>query len=250
MSHHEFLNEVFMKVSAVIAAAGSGTRLGTKMPKQFLDLGGRPILAWCLQAFCSSYLISDIVVVAHPDYLELASDITDKYACSKPVKVVAGGATRQDSVLNGVRAASERATWVAVHDAARPFVTTDHIEAVCMLAGEAGAAIPGIKIPDTVKRIDENGFVIETLDRSKLVLAQTPQVCRKEELLAAYDRAAKLGIAFTDESSILEASGIHVAIATGSMHNFKVTTEADLKVARMLAAARLQEVEGIDSEHD
>ncbi len=228
-----------MKVSAVIAAAGSGTRLGTKMPKQFLDLAGQPILSWCLQAFCSSYLISDIVVVTHPDYQELAGDIVEKYACSRPVKVVTGGATRQESVFNGVKASSESASWVAVHDAARPFITTDHIEAVCMLAGEAGAAIPGIKVPDTVKRIDENGFVIETLDRSKLVLAQTPQVCRKEDLLSAYENTARLGINFTDESSLLEASGIHVAIATGSMHNFKVTTEADLKVARMLATAQL-----------
>ena len=226
-----------MKVSAVIAAAGSGTRLGATMPKQFLDLGGRPILAWCIEAFCTSYLVNDLVVVAHPDYVELAADIAAKYACSRPVKVVKGGATRQDSVLNGINASSQQASWVAVHDAARPFITADHIEAVCMLAGEAGAAIPGIKVPDTVKKIDENGFVLETLNRSRLVLAQTPQVCRKDEIIAAYERAAATGLSFTDESSLLEASGIHVAIAKGTMHNFKVTTEADLRVARMLAEA-------------
>ena len=226
-----------MKISAVIAAAGSGVRLGASMPKQFLDLGGRPILAWCIEAFCASYLVNDVVIVAHADYQELATDIAEKYACLKPAQVVPGGATRQESVLNGINASSSQAAWVAVHDAARPFITTDHIEAVCMLAGEAGAAIPGIQVPDTVKRIDQDGFVIDTLDRTRLVLAQTPQVCRKEEILAAYKRAAASGLSFTDESSLLEASGIHVAVAKGTMHNFKVTTEADLRVARMLADA-------------
>ncbi len=226
-----------MKISAVIAAAGSGTRLGASMPKQFLDLGGRPVLAWCIDAFCASYMIHDLVIVTHMDYQKLAQEIAEKHVCSKPWTVVPGGATRQDSVLNGINASAEQTSWVAVHDAARPFITTEHIEAICMLAGEAGAAVPGIKCPDTVKRVDRDGFVIETLDRSELVLAQTPQVCRKKDILEAYGKAEARGLSFTDEASLLEAFALPVAVAKGTMHNFKITTEADLKVARMLAAA-------------
>ncbi len=226
-----------MKVSAVIAAGGRGTRLGSDLPKQFLDLGGKPLIAWCIEAFCGTYLVSDVVIVTPINYVELASEIAEKYVCSKPATVVTGGGTRQESVLNGIKASSADTPWVAVHDAARPFITTDHIESVCLLAFEAGAAIPGISCPDTVKKIDSAGIVLETLDRSQLILAQTPQVCRKEDILEAYRKAERNGWTFTDESSLLEANGIPVAVSKGTMHNFKVTTEADLRVARMLAAA-------------
>ena len=225
-----------MKVSAIIAAAGSGTRLGAKMPKQFLELGDKPMLAWSIEAFCSSYLITDITVVTHPGFMELAKDIAEGAACSKEIQVVEGGATRQESVFRGITAFEENgASWVAVHDAARPFITPEHIENICLLAAEAGAAIPGIPVPDTVKKVDGDGFIIDTLDRSELVLAQTPQVCRRKDIMAAYQRAEKMNLTFTDESSLLESAGFHVAVAKGTMHNFKVTTESDLRVARMLA---------------
>lgn len=229
--------EVFMKVSAIIAAAGTGTRLGADMPKQFLELGGRPMLAWSIDAFCNSWLINDLVIVTHADYQKLASEIAVKYSCGKEITVVPGGATRQQSAFNGIKASSPRTSWVAVHDAARPFITTEHIENICMLAGEAGAAIPGIAIPDTVKSIDSDGFILETLDRTRLVLAQTPQVCRKQDILSAYKDAARLQRSFTDESSLLEFAGMRVALAKGTMHNFKITTSADLRVARMLSQA-------------
>jgi len=222
-----------MLVSAIVAAGGSGTRLGYQEPKQFLDLGGKPVIAWSLEAFSKAAEIGEIVVVAPLDHLDRAKEYADKYCGTKPYKVVQGGGTRQESVKNGLSASASSMELVAVHDAARPFITPDEIDAICLMAGELGAAILARRVDDTIKEV-EDGIVTRTLDRSKLLAALTPQVCRKKDLLAAYERAAADGFVGTDEASLLEYAGINVVVEITSSINFKITTEADLKIARAI----------------
>ncbi len=223
-----------MTVTAVIAAAGTGSRLGVETPKQFLDLLGRPIVAWSLEAFSRAREIAEIVLVAHPAYMELCQEVARDYSRGLPVKVVPGGHTRQESVHNGIEAASQDIGWVAVHDAARPFITPAQIDSTCLMAKEIGAAIAAAPIVDTVKEVEAN-LITRTLDRTHLVAAQTPQVCRKDDLARAYAQATSQGVSATDEAGLLELAGIMVGVNLVSGFNFKVTTKADLALARAIA---------------
>ncbi len=224
-----------MAVSAIIAAGGSGTRLGYQEPKQFLELDGKPIIAWSIEAFSQASEVGEIVVVAPLEHLDRARHYVETYCYSKPFKVVPGGGTRQESVRNGLLASSKTMELVAVHDAARPFISTDEIDSICMMAKELGAAILAREVNDTIKEV-QDGIISRTLDRSRLVAALTPQVCRKEDLLAAYEKASKDGFVGTDEASLLEYAGINVVVQISSAINFKITTEADLKMARALVS--------------
>lgn len=223
-----------MKVSSIIAAAGSGRRFGGEVPKQFLDLGGRPVLSWSLGVFSQSPLVTEIIVVASSVDEERTAEVAERWVRGKPLKVVAGGATRQDSVRAGLQAVSSGNEWVAVHDAARPLVTLNLLEAVCLMAQEVGAAIPAVPVKDTVKEVYDDGLVVRTLDRSTLYLAQTPQVCRKSDLLSAYKVADEKDLRVTDEAGLLEAIGVPVGVVSSSSHNFKITTEDDLLLAEAL----------------
>ncbi len=223
-----------MKVSAIIAAAGSARRFGGEQPKQFVALGGRPVLAWSIQAFSISTFITEIVVVSPSMDEEKTMEVAEKWAGRKPLKIVPGGATRQESVKAGLDAVSHGCEWVAVHDAARPLVSQNLIEAVCLMAQEVGAAIPGVSVRDTVKEVYDDGLVLRTLDRSNLYLAQTPQVCRKSDLLSAYELAEEKDIKATDEAGLLEALGVPVGVVSSSPHNFKITTQDDLLLAEAL----------------
>jgi 2-C-methyl-D-erythritol 4-phosphate cytidylyltransferase len=173
-----------MTVAAIIAAAGSGTRMGVDTPKQFLELMERPIVAWSLDAFSRAREVTEMILVAHPAYMDLCSEAAKRYSRGVTVKVVPGGHTRQESVLNGIREVSQSIEWVAVHDAARPFITPSQIDSTCLMAMEIGAAIAGAPMVDTVKEVEAN-IITRTLDRTHLVAAQTPQVCRKDDLLRA-----------------------------------------------------------------
>ncbi len=224
-----------MLVSGLIAAGGSGTRLGDSEPKQFLDLGGMPVIAWSVDVFSKASEIGEIVLVCPADYMEKAREIASKYCIGKSYTVVAGGTTRQESVRNGLQASSRDMNWVAVHDAARPFITAQEVDAVCLMARDLGAAITASRIVDTIKEIHDQ-IITRTLDRSDLVAAYTPQVCRKDDLLSAYEIADKSGFHATDEASLLENAGINVAVYIGSSLNFKITTADDLQLARALAA--------------
>jgi len=225
-----------MKVSTILVAAGSGLRFGTKTPKQFLDLGGRPVLLWSLAAFDRSPFVKEIIVVVPASEEKTATNIIKSHLCRTSLKVVLGGATRQDSVKSGLDAVDPNLEWVAVHDAARPLVTDMQIESVCLMAHGIGAAILALPVQDTVKEVDENGLIVRTRDRSRLYLAQTPQICRKQDLQSAYSLAGEgiLTIKATDEAGLLEVSGIAVGVVEGSPNNFKITTQEDLKMAEAL----------------
>lgn len=224
-----------MNLTAIIAAAGSGIRLGSAVPKQFLDLGGRPVISWSLHVFISSALVNRIVVVTAAEYIKDTEEIVSKLNADKPIKVVEGGITRQQSVEYGLNACQEDTKWIAVHDAARPFITTEDIEGTAMLAREIGASIMAEPVADTIKEV-ANDLVVKTVDRISLFKAQTPQICRIEDIRAAYTNAEVQGLQATDESSLLEAAGFPVAIYEGTGRNFKITTETDLFIARALVS--------------
>jgi len=223
-----------MRVSAIIAAAGIGVRFGAGQPKQLVPLGEKPILNWSLEALSRATMVRELVIVAPSVAMEATADLAAGFEGILPVRVVPGGPTRQDSVRIGLAAVDADLEWVAVHDAARPLVTVAEIESVCLMAQEIGAAILATPVVDTVKEADDSGLVVRTLDRTRLHLAQTPQVCRKKDLLAAYDLAATKGIRAGDEAGLLEALGIPVGIITGNRRNIKITLEDDLELARAL----------------
>ncbi|WP_237888391.1 2-C-methyl-D-erythritol 4-phosphate cytidylyltransferase [Dissulfurimicrobium hydrothermale] len=206
-------------------------------PKQFMQLGGRPILAWSVAAMAHSSIIDEIVVVSDYAHEEKAHNIAVSCADGKPVKVVRGGAIRQESVMAGLSAVDDGIKWVAVHDAARPLLTTALLEGVYLLAREVGAAIPVLPINDTIKEADDNRFILRTIDRSRLYLAQTPQICKRLDLARAFEEAQMLNLKATDEASLLEFIGISVGMAEGSALNIKITFPDDLRLAEAIIAA-------------
>jgi 2-C-methyl-D-erythritol 4-phosphate cytidylyltransferase len=224
-----------MNITAIIAAAGSGLRLGSATPKQFLDLGGKPVIAWSIEAFAACSIVNAITVVTAEEYQKQTEAIISGIKARQRISVVQGGLTRQQSVENGMSACEDETGWIAVHDAARPFITPRDIEGAAMLARETGAAIMAEPVADTIKEAAD-GIVVRTVDRSSLFRAQTPQICRIEDLKAAYRHASETRFQGTDEASLLETAGFPVAIYESTGRNFKITTETDLLIARALAS--------------
>ena len=220
-----------MKVSAIIPAAGSGHRFGEE--KQFKLLAGRPLLFHSLKPFLESSIIQEVIVVV-PDY-QIESVHRDLLSMSagKPVKVIAGGARRQDSVKNGVTATVSSATLVCIHDAVRPFVSETLINNSIAACKTADGAVVALRSMDTVK-FSESGIVKETLNREKIWLVQTPQTFRKNKLIQALDHADAKSLTATDESYLMEAMGFSVALVQGDINNFKITTMDDWKRAEYL----------------
>jgi 2-C-methyl-D-erythritol 4-phosphate cytidylyltransferase len=219
---------------AIIAAAGQGTRLGSGRPKQFLELAGIPVIIHTLKRFEVCAEIQEIVVVLPaedaPEFLSLAG----KYGLRKLARVVQGGATRAESVWRGLQAVrAVTAGIVAVHDGVRPFVTPEEITRTLLAARQSGAAILAAPVVDTIKEIAE-GRVAGTLDRTKLRRALTPQCFRYELLRRAFEQSPELVAKATDESSLVEMLGVHVAIVEGDARNIKITRPEDLALAEVL----------------
>jgi 2-C-methyl-D-erythritol 4-phosphate cytidylyltransferase / 2-C-methyl-D-erythritol 2,4-cyclodiphosphate synthase len=217
-----------MHVAAIIAAGGRGLRMGRALPKQYLTVAGQTILERSLAAFDRHQQVQELVVVVPPEALDSAEFV--KPVTSKPVRFVAGGARRQDSVANGVDALSDEAQVVLVHDAARPCVSAELISRTIAAAASAGAAIAAVPVHDTVKQVTlENGvgFIEKTLPRETVFLAQTPQGFRRDVLDAVVALGREASDA-TDEASLAERAGYRVQVVAGDFDNLKVTTEADL----------------------
>ena len=217
-----------MAVTAVVVAAGRSTRVGGEVPKQFQRLDRETIVVHAARALGRSPEVGSIVVVLPPSEIGGAHD-ADLRAVPRVSGVVAGGNTRMDSALAGVEAAA--ADLVIVHDAARPFVLPATIHAVVEATRRHGAAIPVLPASDTIKRDDGHGFVGETIDRSALRLAQTPQGAKRDWLLAALREAKAVGYDATDEAAALERAGRRVALVPGDPGNVKITTAEDLRRA-------------------
>jgi 2-C-methyl-D-erythritol 4-phosphate cytidylyltransferase len=227
-----------MQALAILVAAGRGERMGAGRPKAFRDLAGEPLLLKAAQVFERAPSVGAIVAVVPSDEVEAARDLLAPLG--KLRAVVAGGSRRQDSVLEGLKQAPEGFDGVVlVHDAARPFVDVPLVEAVLGAAGESGAALPVLGLVDTVKRV-RDGRVLETVDRSELGAAQTPQGFRFRLLVEAYEAAFRDGITLTDEAMAVERLGVPVTAVPGSARNRKITTPEDLAWAEGVASGALR----------
>ncbi|UCB51930.1 MAG: 2-C-methyl-D-erythritol 4-phosphate cytidylyltransferase [Candidatus Zixiibacteriota bacterium] len=223
-----------MTAVAVIVAGGQGTRIEGKLPKQFLNLGDRPILAHCVQRFESCETVDQIVLVVPEDYLGYCSQtIVDQYDFKKVKKIVCGGRERQDSVYLGLKACPRNTRVVAIHDGVRPFVSPRKISESIGRCEEKKAVILAVPAKDTVKRV-EGGSVVTTLDRTKLWLVQTPQVFEYSFILDAYEKAIEDGFAGTDDAMLIERLGHQVTVVEGEYQNIKITTAEDLAMAERL----------------
>lgn len=226
-------------VAAVVPAAGRGVRMGAGVPKQFLTLGGVPLLVHALKTFEAALIISEIILVVPQDDCQYCrEDIVPSYGLKKVTHVVAGGRRRQDSVLNGIQAVNFATDIVVVHDAVRPFMTLDMISQVIESTRIHGAAIVAIPTRDTVKRVNGEGLIKETLSRKELWLAQTPQAFRRDLLFRAHQQGEADGVDATDDAFLVERLGLPVAIVQGSADNIKVTRPEDLHMGEAILTAK------------
>lgn len=224
-------------MTAIVAAAGRGTRLGRR--KQLIDLLGRPVLSWSLDALAHANVVSDIVVVCEPDDEAECLAVARNHCLAKLRAVVTGGVRRQDSVLSGLRAAIPDADFVIVHDGARPFVTNEMIERVLAASRVCGAAVVAVPVKDTIKQSSDSGIVARSIPREHLWAAQTPQAFAFDALYKAYAVAEAEGFVATDDAMLVEWAGTsQVAIVEGSYDNIKITTAEDLVVAERIARRR------------
>ena len=220
-----------MHASGVILAAGRSERFRGRVNKVFVLLRGRPLLRWCVDAFIASGAVEELVVVARPGEEGQISALLSEVPL--PVQVVLGGERRQDSARAGVEAA--RGEYVLVHDAARPLVSPELIRRVLKATEEFEAAVPVLSVVDTVRYVDERGFLRpEDVRRAGLVRIQTPQGFRRKLLLSALEVAERQGLPLTDDASAVLALGRRVAAVPGGSENLKITHPEDLKLAESL----------------
>lgn len=226
-----------MNVTALIAAAGMGRRMGDGLEKQFLQLGRKPLLAHTLTRFEETPGVQRVVVIVPPGREEYCrQEVIGRGRFRKVCQIVPGAETRQGSVGAGFRRVGENVDIVVVHDGARPFVSPALIQASIDVAALKGSAIVAIPELDTVKRASAEGLIVETLDRRGLWRAQTPQAFRREILQEALEHAERLNIAGTDEASLVECLSRPVQIIPGSVWNLKITSPDDLLFAEVLLA--------------
>lgn len=224
------------KIFAVVAAAGSGRRLGSETPKQYLLLAGKPLLVHSLAVLDSHPNIDGIVLVVAAGWEQETRRITEKYGIAKLRTVVSGGLQRQESVYKGLLAVPENADIVLIHDAARPFITADLITCMIAAARRTGAATLAIPVKDTIKIAGSNGLVQQSPKRSSLVAVQTPQSFARKAILQAHRKAIEDGFEGTDDAMLVERLGLPVELVTGDEQNIKITTRLDFKLAELLLA--------------
>lgn len=220
--------------SAVIVAAGAGTRMNSDKTKQLMTLCGIPVIVRTLSAFEECQLIDEIIVAARDDEIELYDEFIRRYKFKKIKAVVKGKSTRQESVLAGFEAVSDNAEFVAIHDGARCLITPEQIEKVVRAAYSNGAATAACKVSDTVKRVNLNGVIEETIDRDSIWLAQTPQVFKTELYRAAAYVAKDEGFVATDDNMLAENIGYPVKAVDCTKENLKLTTPFDLALAEAI----------------
>jgi 2-C-methyl-D-erythritol 4-phosphate cytidylyltransferase len=217
-----------MSVWAILAAAGSGERLGLDRPKAFAPLNDRPLVAEPLERLDASEWVEGIVIAAPPEWEEPCILVAEEIAAGKVAKAVTGGETRSESVRAALDEVPEDATVVLVHDAARPLITNEVIERVITALGDGwDGAVPVLPVADTIKRIDGD-LVAETIDREGLVTAQTPQAFVAPALRDAFSSLQQTVTKSTDCASIVESNGGRVRAVEGDPRLLKVTTPADL----------------------
>jgi len=218
-----------MNKYAIIVAGGTGTRMKGEVPKQFMLLNSKPVILHSIEAFHDYDPSVLIILVIHPDYIELWEKLSTEFKISIPYQVVTGGKTRFDSVKNGLKLIKEEGL-VAVHDAARPVINADFIGKLFSAASAYGSAIPAVHINDTIRTID--GDTSHQSDRTFLRAVQTPQVFKISELQRAYTQSYEP--IFTDDGSVMESAGFHVHLSEGLQENIKITRLQDIATAEVL----------------
>jgi 2-C-methyl-D-erythritol 4-phosphate cytidylyltransferase len=226
-------------VVALVPAAGRGLRMGGQVPKQFLSLGGLPLILHSLRVLQASPTIHEIILaVPQSDMDYCLEEIVAKHRFTKVNKVVPGGTERQDSVRHALEAVHDDVDVVLVHDAVRPFLTERMVEEVVSMADARGAAIIALPMKDTVKQVGADQVIERTVDRTGLWLAQTPQAFRRDWLLAAHRKAHGAGIRATDDAYLMEWCGYSVSVVEGSGENIKVTRPEDMVIGEAILASR------------
>jgi 2-C-methyl-D-erythritol 4-phosphate cytidylyltransferase len=218
---------------AIIVAGGKGKRMALDLPKQFIEILGKPILAHTIEAFQASD-VEKIVIVLPEEYQDLWTKIRDKYFAEFPITSVLGGKTRFQSVRNGLKVIQGDGV-VAVHDGARPCIDVRIINNSFELALQRGSAVASVALKDSIRKIDESGMSLAK-NRTDYQLVQTPQTFAVEQLKEAYEQPEQDG--FTDDASVMEAHGKQINLIEGSYTNIKVTTTEDLKVAEIYLAKK------------
>lgn len=223
-----------MIVTAIVPAAGAGIRFGGAVKKQFIALNGLPILSHTLRALAASKALSAIIVVVPPGEELRGREALELAGIDLETEVVPGGQARQDSVYIGLQRAKAETDLVLIHDGVRPFVSREVVLATVEAAKEWGAAIAAVPVIDTIKRVDTDGFVVETLQREQLWSVQTPQVFRYALLMQAHRAIRERGIVATDDAALVERIGGMVNVVRGSYENLKITSEEDLPLAGLI----------------
>lgn len=227
------------RVSAIIVAAGKGSRMKAAVNKQYLMLSDKPVLVHALEAFERTGIISEIILVIHREDHKLYEECILPFGFKKITAVADGGSDRQASVFSGLQRVSPESEIIAVHDGARPLVTPETISNSVAVAARHGAACVGVPVKDTIKKADPDQMVLDTPDRSMLWAIQTPQAFQREVLIKAHETAIAEGYRGTDDSVLVERLGIPVRMVMGSYTNLKITTAEDLVVAEALLKATL-----------
>jgi 2-C-methyl-D-erythritol 4-phosphate cytidylyltransferase len=221
-------------VSAIIVAAGRGTRMGPNIDKLFLEVAGRPVVAHTWRRFDAATDIDEIVMVVRDGTQSAFQELAAQSGVKKPFRLVAGGAERQDSVWNGLQAISPSAEIVAIQDGARPCTSLALITATITAARETGAAVAAQRVTDTIKESADNNFISRTLDRSRLWAVQTPQAFRVTVIRKALTAVREAKAQVTDDTAACEFIGQAVKLVTETTPNPKVTLPADLAYVELL----------------
>lgn len=227
-----------VSVKVIVPAAGSGKRIRGSMPKQYISLAGLPLLVHTLLKFQRSVLVEEVILVVRKDEVEWVKDkIVTKNNLTKVTKVIEGGAERQDSVARGLREIDDTIEGndiVVVHDGARPFVSQNKINACIYEANKTGACVLGLRITETLKRVDEDGFLRTTIPYKDLWIAQTPQAFKLSVIKQAHALAKKEGFYGTDEAALVERLPHDIRVIHGSFWNLKITYPEDFQLAEQI----------------
>jgi len=228
-----------IKITALVPAAGVGARMNLDLAKPLLEIRRKPIIVYTLETLQAHPLIDEIVLIFNKEGLEKARQMVKNYKMTKVVRVIAGGSTRKESVRNGLEVVDSKTDFVLIHDGVRPFVDEGSVTRVIEEAKETGAAVLGVPVKPTIKKLDQHMVVDTTLRRDHLWEIQTPQVFERELIQKAYLRQNKHAV--PDDASLVELMGKKVKVAMGSYFNIKITTQEDLIFAEAIASIRALE---------
>ncbi len=222
----------------LIPAAGSGRRMGSNRNKLLLNLLGQSIISWTIQAATAADCISWIGIIAQPDDWQDIKEILGQLKLNKPVEMIEGGSTRQESVYNGLGTLPPQAEQVLIHDGARCLATPNLFDCCAQALGSTDGLIAAVPVKDTIKVVDKNNIIESTPDRKQLWAAQTPQGFDVKLLKQCHTEAVSKGWQVTDDAALFEKSGLEVLIVQGEETNLKITTPQDLAIAEFILKSR------------